>query len=594
MPLLLGLLIAVAARAEDSPVTISEGRTDANGVLVHEIRSPYQAGVTSVRVLLPDTLEKGKAYPALYVLPVEAKSEDQYGDGLLEVKKNDLQNKYHAVFVAPTFSHLPWYADHPADPTIRQETYLLEAVIPMVEKRYPVSHDAPGRLLLGFSKSGWGAYSLLLRHPGLFGKAAAWDAPLMMDAPGRYGSGEIFGTAENFKAYQVSRLLELRAADLRTGRRLILLGTGNFAADHRAAHALMERLKIDHAYQDGPPRKHEWGSGWVPEAVGLLLEGAAVARSAERPPGRMGLKAVRTFMYQIDKLDEPGAVERLAQSDYDLLVVEPTATVRGNEAFDMAGMVARLHAGKAGRLVLAYVDAGQAERFRGYWPKEWTPPARGKGGQPSFLLTADPDGWHDDFPVAYWDKRWQEVFATGKESEVGRAMRAGFDGLYLDWIDGYSDDAVAAEARRQNVNPAHAMVDFIRTIRAAAREANPSALIIPQNAPHLIDEDARYADVIDGIGFEDTWFAGKSNTPWGKPRGGDIPNRDKEESSTARRVEQYKKFLKAGKPVFTIDYCLKPENARRVYEASRAAGFVPLVTQVSLSKITETPPPALP
>jgi hypothetical protein len=61
---------------------------------------------------------------------------------------------------------------------------------------------ACGLLLLGFSKSGWGAlFSLLLRHPDVFGKAAAWDAPLVMDSPGRHGNGDIFGTPENFEKY---------------------------------------------------------------------------------------------------------------------------------------------------------------------------------------------------------------------------------------------------------------------------------------------------------------------------------------------------------------------------------------------------------
>ena len=92
--------------------------------------------------------------------------------------------------MAPTFSHLPWYADHPTDPDIRQESYLLEVVIPFIEANYPARADRRGRLLLGFSKSGWGAYSLLLRHPDVFGKAAAWDAPLMMSEPGKYGSGD--------------------------------------------------------------------------------------------------------------------------------------------------------------------------------------------------------------------------------------------------------------------------------------------------------------------------------------------------------------------------------------------------------------------
>ena len=67
----------------------------------------------------------------------------------------------------------------------------------------PVQTVPAGRLLLGFSKSGWGAFSLLLRHPDVFGRAAAWDAPLMMNKPGPYGSGDIFGTPENFARYQI-------------------------------------------------------------------------------------------------------------------------------------------------------------------------------------------------------------------------------------------------------------------------------------------------------------------------------------------------------------------------------------------------------
>ena len=191
----------------------------------------------------------------------------------MEVKKNDLHNKFQAVFVAPSFSHLPWYADHPTRAEIRQETYFLKVVLPFIEKSYPVQADAGGRLLVGFSKSGWGAFSLLLRHPDLFGKAAGWDAPLMMARPNNFGMGDIFGTQENFEKYQITSLLEQRADKLQKGKRLIVLGYGGFRDHHEKAHALMTRLKIDHDYQDGPARKHEWGSGWLPEAVGRLLPG---------------------------------------------------------------------------------------------------------------------------------------------------------------------------------------------------------------------------------------------------------------------------------------------------------------------------------
>ncbi len=263
--------LAVPTVRADEPVTVSEAKADDDGFLVHEVRSPYQAGTTRIRVLRPDTLEKGKTYTVVYVLPVEAGAESRYGDGLKEVRKLDLHNKLGVVFVAPTFSHLPWYADHPTRPGVRQESYFLRVVVPFIDRTYPVRAAADGRLLLGFSKSGWGAWSLLLRHPDRFGRAAAWDAPLMMDQPGKYGSGDVFGTADNFEGYRVGKLLADKADKLGKGKRLILLGYGNFRAEHEKAHALMDRLTVSHEYRDGPARRHDWHSGWVEEAVGLLL-----------------------------------------------------------------------------------------------------------------------------------------------------------------------------------------------------------------------------------------------------------------------------------------------------------------------------------
>lgn len=266
--LMLGLAVS-AVRAEE-PASISEAKKDEGGVLVHEVRSAYQ-GQTKIRVLLPSKLEKGKTYPVVYVLPVEAGSESRYGDGLKEVRALELNDKLSAVFVAPTFSQLPWYADHPTKADVRQESHLLKIVVPFIDRTYPAQAKTGGRLLLGFSKSGWGAWSLLLRNPDVFGRAAAWDAPMMMDAPGKYGSGDIFGTKANFEAYRISKLLEANADRLRTDKRLILLGTGNFRAEHEAAHELLDKLKALHEYRDGPVRKHDWHSGWVKEAAELLV-----------------------------------------------------------------------------------------------------------------------------------------------------------------------------------------------------------------------------------------------------------------------------------------------------------------------------------
>lgn len=276
--LILGLAVILAAdtlasssaNADEAP-TISTAQKDDNGFLVHEVESGFQAGKTLIRVLLSDELDAVRRHPVVYVLPVETGMEHHYGDGLLELKKLDLHNKHGVIFVTPTFSQLPWYADHPTDKANRQESHFIKVVIPFVEEVYPAQANSEGRLLLGFSKSGWGAWSLLLRHPDVFGRAAAWDAPMMIERIGKYGNAPIFGDQSNFEAYRISSLLSEKGKSLGDDKRLILTGYGNFRSEHEDVHELLDEIKIPHEYRDGPQRKHDWHSGWVEEAVELLV-----------------------------------------------------------------------------------------------------------------------------------------------------------------------------------------------------------------------------------------------------------------------------------------------------------------------------------
>ncbi len=271
--LLLGILPSASPVAElAESIHISVGVQGGQGWIEHSVESPFQAGTTKIQVLIPDGPPPAEPYSTLYVLPVEAGDGQRWGDALHEVRQNDLQNRHRLVCVYPTFSHLPWYADHPQQATIRQESYFLQVVVPFVERTYPVRRDAGGRLLVGFSKSGWGAFSLLLRHPETFGKAAAWDAPLDMSQPNRYGMEQVFATQENFEPYRITRLLRERTPALQSGNRLVHLGYGNFRDQHLAIESLLQELGISHTFRDGPSRPHAWDSGWLPEAVQLLVE----------------------------------------------------------------------------------------------------------------------------------------------------------------------------------------------------------------------------------------------------------------------------------------------------------------------------------
>ncbi|QDU97916.1 alpha/beta hydrolase-fold protein [Lignipirellula cremea] len=279
--LAISLLLAATGRADEAPVRADAAR--AGGLRSHTLTSPFQAEPVTVRVMLPEPYDPDVRLPVIYLLPVEPGEESRYGDPLQAIRSANLQQRYQAIFAAPSFSTWPWYADHPTDKTLQQESYFLQAVLPLIEQEYKVQANPAGRLLLGFSKSGWGAWSLLLRHPDMFHKAVAWDAPLMMKEVGSFGNRPVFGTQENFDKYRMDRLLPVAADKLGDEERLLLIGYGNFRTHHQQAHALLQELGVPHAYRDGPALKHHWESGWVAPAVGLLLDPPSAPRASSEP-----------------------------------------------------------------------------------------------------------------------------------------------------------------------------------------------------------------------------------------------------------------------------------------------------------------------
>ena len=254
---------------------------DENGFQLHWLESPYQAKETSLRVLVPDHIEEGKIYPVLYVLPVHEDGLRNHGDGLIEMLKLNVHNEHAIICVAPAFTTKPWFADHDLNPEKRDESHLLKSVLPFVEANYPVRTDVEGRLLIGFSKSGWGAMTLLLRNPQVFHKAVGWDTGIRVDT-GPFDEAfdrdarvaRDFGSYENFEKYRISTLVKTRGKDLGDDVRLFYFNRdGNVRAWGGAQiHELLIDAAVPHRYVMEPYRDHRWDSGWVPEALDFLLK----------------------------------------------------------------------------------------------------------------------------------------------------------------------------------------------------------------------------------------------------------------------------------------------------------------------------------
>jgi len=254
-------------------------QSKSNEIMSYRIASPFQSDSTTVRVLTPDNLDLSKEYKVLYILPVIENDNRRFGDGLLEIQKFNYHNIHQLICVAPEFTAMPWYADHATNMKKQDESHLLKTVIPYIDNILPTLKSGQGRLLIGFSKSGWGALTLLLRNSEVFDKAVGWDIGIRIDT-GDLDASKMtekidrdFGTKENFEKYRISTLLKEKVSQLGAAPRLFYYNVeGKRGWGGTKIHQLMVELGMPHRYLYEPKRKHRWDSGWIPEAVAFLVE----------------------------------------------------------------------------------------------------------------------------------------------------------------------------------------------------------------------------------------------------------------------------------------------------------------------------------
>ena len=335
----------------------------------------------------------------------------------------------------------------------------------------------------------------------------------------------------------------------------------------------------------------------IPEAAADPLRDARVAE----------LATVDRWFYFLAADLTPTLIEQVAGSSYDLVVIDFIPSERWNTDFPIADVVAGWQTAPHRKLVLAYVDIGQAESYRTYWQPGW------RVGHPDWIVAEDPDGWAENYPVAYWHPAWRAIWLAADDGLLAAIVDAGFDGIYLDWIEAYSDDRVMAAAATQGIDTWDEMTAWVGDLADAARARDPGFLIVAQNALELV-EDPDYRLIIDGVAQEQIWFdGGADNNPPGDcplPRtDADIgtvtyraslspaclrqhdayPNSTLHVSSAAY-LRQLAIAERAGLPIFTVDYALDPANMAAALSEARARGFVPFVAGRGLDTWIAPPP----
>jgi hypothetical protein len=262
--------------ASNQPLFAYQG-TDAEGAQVYDITWNDQGNHPfAVRVLVPTNPSADYAHSFLYALSVGSGFTQQtYGSGLNVLESEDVEDKYNTTIIEPIFPTDSWYADNPNDSTIDYYTFLTTILPKWVDANFSTT-GSEKNLLLGFSKSGYGALDVLLKNPTEFDAAAAFDFPADMTSYTGFGtsSGNNYGTQANFQNnYELDQsFIDTYKTPFTTQDRIWISGGPDYANQVADFNNLLTSQGVKDTFvttQTGDA--HTWTGGWVSSAVAGLF-----------------------------------------------------------------------------------------------------------------------------------------------------------------------------------------------------------------------------------------------------------------------------------------------------------------------------------
>ena len=219
--------------------------------------------------------------------------------------------------------------------------------------------------------------------------------------------------------------------------------------------------------------------------------------------GVAGLCAGPSFAYilQAEKFAKNKAdfIKKINESGRDFVIIDYSFDGSEKSLWQSKELAAMKKSDKK-RKILAYLSIAEAESYRPYWRADWL-----KGRKPEFLLDENPE-WKGNYRVRYWNKRWQEIVTKYLDTII----QQGFDGVYLDIVDGYEFFEKGQDMRinRETQRPYREdMKRFVATLVRHSKRTAPRFLVFQQNALALL-VDYAYMGLLDGIGAEDVFTDG--------------------------------------------------------------------------------------
>ena len=220
-----------------------------------QVFSPSMNKNIKTCVIVPDNYKKSKKkFPVVYLLHGYS---GNYGTWVKSFKEVSQQvDRYGFIAIGVDGNYSSWYFNSPIDPTFKYETYIIDELVPFIDKKYKTIASREGRAISGLSMGGHGALYLSLKHQDVFGAAGSMSGgvdirPFSEKWNIKKRLGAINDFPDNWEKNTVVNLIELNQNN--NLKLIIDCGVDDFFIDvNRELHQKMLALKIDHDYIERP------------------------------------------------------------------------------------------------------------------------------------------------------------------------------------------------------------------------------------------------------------------------------------------------------------------------------------------------------
>lgn len=279
---------------------------------------------------------------------------------------------------------------------------------------------------------------------------------------------------------------------------------------------------------------------------------------------QINLLNVKPWAYQLQNSD----IDAIAnENNIKLIVIDYSLDGTNETKFTKQQIDAIRNSGK---YAISYISIGEAEDYRYYWKPEWK-------SNPPLWLGPENTNWPGNYKVKFWMKEWQEIIFDYIDTIISQ----GFDGIYLDIIDGWY---YWAEENPQKPDADSLMCRFVINIRDHVNsvKGNQDFIIIPQNGENIIFSTnvselirSQYLNSINAIGIEDVFFYGNKEE-------------DNSYNPDLTRLDIIQNYKTAGKQIYSIEYLTDEIKIGQYLTEASTKGFVPYSCTRALDKLCPT------